>query len=149
MIYNKIFYSVFSVKFFSYIFSLVMGWVFNSQDLLIAMFIFVIADLLTGVWKAIKLKGFKSLTASGIRRTVEKLIGYSVIIILSNIIDEVIIKDIEWFSLIIITTGLIILAEFKSIAENLSAITENKIFINIYEYTKKLFSKRINNNETT
>lgn len=138
---------IFLMKPFAYIVSLVGTWLIHSAELLLVMTIFVLIDLLTGVWKVVKSKGWSHITSMGFRRTIEKFVGYSMIIVLGLILDKSIL-NIDWFSLIKLFTGLIVLAEFKSITENLTEITGNKIFARIFEIASDLFKKKTNHNET-
>lgn len=140
--------AIFLMRPVAYVTSLFISWLSDSVELLIVMTIFVLLDLITGVWKVIKTQGFSHVTSIGIRRTIEKFIGYSFIIVLGLIIDKSII-ELNWFSMIKIFTGLIVLAEFKSITENLTIITENKIFEKIFDFANKLFTKKINNDSSS
>lgn len=142
---NKLYNNVLSIilmKPAAYFVSLLSTWLVQSAELLFVMTVFVLIDLFTGVWKSLKMHGLRSITSRGLRRTVEKFTGYSFIIVLGLILDKSIL-NIEWFSLIKIFSGLIMLSEFKSITENLAVITENKVFTTIYEYANKIFTKKI------
>lgn len=134
--------SIFMANPLAYALSLILSYLVQSAELLFVMTIFVLIDLITGIWKAVKNNGWKCVTSLGIRRTIEKFIGYSLIIVLGLIIDKSIV-NLEWFSLIKIFTGLIVFAEFKSITENLTIVTENKIFAKIFEVANKIFTKKI------
>ena len=140
------FLGIFLMRPVAYVASLCLGYLSDSTELLIVMTIFVIIDLITGIWKVIKTQGWSHVTSMGIRRTIEKFIGYSMIIILGMIIDRSILQ-LDWFSMIKIFSGLIVLAEFKSITENLTVITENKIFAAIFDQFNKIITKKPNQND--
>lgn len=124
----------------AYVISLLGSYFVGAQELIFVMTLFVISDLITGIWKVIKYKGFRQITAQGIQRTIEKLFGYSMMIVLGLIFDKAIIEA-SWFSMMKIFTGLIVLAEFKSITENLTMITENRVFTTIFTQVNKLINQ--------
>ena len=101
--------------------------------------IFVLADLITGIWAALKRK--EKLTSKGIRKTLGKLLSYLTIIMLVHLFERFIMET-DYLHLVNIVTGVIVLAEFKSITENLESITGNKIFTKIYETVYNTFSKK-------
>jgi phage-related holin len=101
--------------------------------------IFVFADLITGIWAAKSRK--EKLTSKGIRATLGKLLSYLMIIMLVHLFERFIMET-NYLHLVNIVTGIIVLAEFKSITENLECITGNKIFTKIYKTVFSIFNKK-------
>lgn len=102
-------------------------------------FIFVLADFITGIWAAKKRK--IKIDSHTMRNSVTKLLCYMLTIILAFFLQKEIIK-FSWFEAVNFASALICLAEFKSILENMGYITNSTIFKTIYEKVSGLFEKK-------
>lgn len=109
-------------------------------------FIFVLVDFITGILASYKL-GIP-VKSKNMRATVTKLLCYFITIVLAFFIQKEIIKY-EWFEIMNIVAGLITLAEFKSITENMEVLTGNKIFTKIFRTISNIFKKKteVDNNQ--
>lgn len=101
--------------------------------------IFVIVDFITGILASRKLS--IPIRSKNMRATVTKFLCYFIIIVLAFFIQKEIIKY-EWFEIMNIVAGLITLAEFKSITENMEVLTGNKIFTRIFKTINDIFKKK-------
>lgn len=125
----------------AYVFSFLFSMLIEEKAIIVATVMFIFVDLLTGLWKALKLK--EKITSKALRRTIEKLISYLLVIMLAKILDKTII-NIEAISLHTIVAGLIFLVEFKSVTENMGIITGNKIFSEIYSTVSQIIKRKPN-----
>jgi hypothetical protein len=92
---------------------------------LIGVVIFLLlADLCTGIWKAIKIG--EAVTAKRIGDTVTKMILYMLGIICAYVVQHFIALDV--IKVMLIFTTLISVREFKSIIENIEIITDSQIW---------------------
>ena len=101
--------------------------------------IFVMVDFATGILASRKL-GIP-VKSKNMRATVTKFLCYFITIVLSFFIQKEIIKY-EWFEIMNIVAGLITLAEFKSVTENMEVLTGNKIFTKIFKTISDIFKKK-------
>ncbi len=103
------------------------------------MCIFVIIDLITGVFAA-KKRGepIKSKYMGG---GIIKMLSYLTTILLSWTVEQVILTT-SVLHIVNIVTGLIVLREFKSILENFADITGNKTFKKIWTRIEELTKKK-------
>lgn len=131
--------AMFSLSPFAYLLSFMISILSESTVILTTMVIFVFVDLITGIWKSIKLKS--TITSKALRSTLEKILGYFFVIILAKLFDETILMG-DFVQVHVLVTSLIFLVEFKSVTENMSIITGNKIFIQIYSKVNELFNKK-------
>lgn len=110
--------------------------------------VFVMVDFITGILASKKLK--IPVKSKNMRATVTKFLCYFITIVLAFFIQKEIIKY-EWFEIMNIIAGLITLAEFKSITENMEVLTGNKIFTKIFKTISDIFKKKTeieeNNND--
>lgn len=121
-----------------YILSFFMSLLVQEKALFLTMIVFVFVDLITGIWKAFKIKD--KITSKALRRTIEKLLTYFLVILLAKLFDEHVLQ-IKVVELHTIVAGIIFLVEFKSVTENMAEITGNKVFTKIYDVVEKLFDK--------
>jgi phage-related holin len=108
--------------------------------------IFVVVDFITGIMASRKLK--IPVKSKNMRATVTKLLCYFITIILAFFIQKEIIKY-DWFEIMNVSAGFIVLAEFKSVLENFGVLTNNKIFANIFKIINDAFKKKtdVENND--
>ena len=140
---NLIYGAFLNSKPMAFIISLLISWISGTEILLVAVFLFVGFDLATGIGKVIKKEGIRKITSKGIRRTVEKIIGFSIAIILANILDQLFFKNLGYICLLNFTGAIILISEFISIMENLSVITGNTIFSQIKKVVSNIFKNKI------
>jgi len=107
--------------------------------IIFVIFIFVGVDFITGILASRKLK--IPVKSKNMRATVTKLLCYFITIVLAFFIQKEIIKY-SWFEIMNIVAGLITLAEFKSITENMEVLTGNKIFTRIFRTISDIFKKK-------
>jgi len=95
--------------------------------------VFIIADLATGIWAS--KKAGRKITSRRLRDTIDKAFVYNVSIILAFLIEKYMMKDA--FPILRVVLGLISLAEFKSVSENLHEITGIDLYKKAVKYLKK------------
>lgn len=95
--------------------------------------VFIIVDLTTGIWASKKAK--RKITSRRLRDTIDKTFVYNVSILLAFLIERYMVKDA--FPILRVVLGLISLAEFKSISENLHEITGVDLYKRALKYLKK------------
>lgn len=101
----------------------------------------IILDTFTGVFKAVKLNGLKSIKSRTLSQIVSKLLLYEVCILLLFVIDKFILNEfiIKWLGINYMFTKicaiLLIFVELVSIKENIEASYN----ISIWKLLKNLF----------
>lgn len=128
------------------VFMFVLAFCMPIKDFAHLSLIFVLADLITGLIASRKRKD--KITSRGIRATLGKVFSYLTIIMLVHLFERFIMET-NYLHLVNIVTGIIVLAEFKSITENLEDITGNKIFTRIYYTIYNTFKKTKGINDET
>lgn len=98
------------------------------KAIIISVGILVLADLITGIFAAIKKK--EKITAHKMRQTIPKIIVYEIAIITGFILEKYLLKSLIPISNL--TAGVIGLVEFKSILENCDHILGHKTFKAIF-----------------
>jgi phage-related holin len=101
------------------------------------MFIFILIDLISGLWAAKKAK--IPIESLKMRKTVTKLIWYMVAVIMAHMMECTF--GLNWAHLAQITGGFICMVEIKSVFENITKITNEPVFVRIY----KVFEKKAEN----
>jgi hypothetical protein len=117
----------------------------NIQALAYGVMLVVLLNSISGIWKYAILHDRLYITASGIKRTIQKLGGYGIVLVTFGILDVLImqVSNQEYYVTIsMITAGLIILYEGKSITDNLREITGMGLFSAIYDTVVHTFRKR-------
>ncbi len=94
------------------------------QAVILSVGILVIADMITGVWAAVK-RG-REIRSAGLRRTVSKLLIYEIAIIAGFVVETHLVSGLIPITKIL--GGVIGLVELKSVLENANAITGGDIF---------------------
>lgn len=98
-----------------------------AKELFIAAFLLILADLITGIWAAVKQK--QPITSAAIRRTVSKLVIYNIGIGAGFLVQHYMMKDLIPVSSII--SSAIGFTELKSILENLDKINGGNLLKDI------------------
>lgn len=98
----------------------------------------LIIDLITGIWKSIKLN--IPITANKIGLTVTKMVLYMFGIVCAYVVQHNIAGDA--IKVMLIFSTLISVREFKSIVENIEIITGSKIWDYIVEQVTNLLPKK-------
>lgn len=106
------------------------------HDILIATMVVILIDLITGLWKALKIKE-KIVKSAAMRRTISKIAVYNLAILSAFTIEMFLLSDMPLVKLVSAVIGLV---EIKSILENLNEITGADIF-------KQLLSKLGSDND--
>lgn len=94
------------------------------QGLLLAVGFAILLDTFTGIFKAVKLNGWKSLRSRRASDLVGKVILYNTVTLVMYIIDKNLLSEFmqHWFSIPFLCTKIIavilVIIEFKSIKEN-------------------------------
>ena len=94
------------------------------KAVMIAVGVLVIADMITGVWAAIKRS--EKITSAGFRRTVSKLVIYQIAIITGFVVEHYLVDGS--IPIVKIIGGVIGLVELKSVLENANSISGTDIF---------------------
>ena len=121
-------------KFFYCIGSAIAGFFAPIQMLIVWTAVFVLIDLVSGVWAA-KKRG-ELLTSRKLRKTIDKIAWFSLAIVLAFILD---VKILTFAALYLAngTAGLCCGTELYSIFENAYQITGNNVFWMLTQFTNK------------
>ncbi len=104
------------------------------KEIVHVMLIFLLVDFISGFWAAKKEK--QKTESVKLRRSVYKFIWYTVAMMMAWMMENTF--KLGWTNLANITAGFICFVELKSIFENITRITGERVFIKIY----KLFEKK-------
>lgn len=126
-------------KLWSYTIMSVVSFLEPINALILWLLIFILADMITGVWASMK-EG-KIITSHGLQKTVTKFLMYSVSIILLQGIDFYMLTFAECF-LAKIGCTIICGIELYSIFENCYRITGNKVFKVLTQFTLKKIKEK-------
>ena len=124
------------------LFLIALAYFIAIKALVWVIFTLVIFDLITGIWKVVKLNGWKTLNSKGYKRTIIKMAAYFIALISVFLIEAEILGS--GIFLCKIVAGMISLVELASIAENLTTITGQPIFMKIYDTLKTYFNTNKN-----
>jgi phage-related holin len=102
----------------------------------------VIIDLFTGVWKSVKVGGWKSIKSRLLKRTVIKTTCYIIALVVSYLFESIIIGTNGVITNIV--AGMIGITEVASIFENLTTITGNSLFMKLFDVLKTYFNTNKN-----
>ena len=94
----------------------------------------IMVDTFLGIWAAVHVGGWKSITSRKAGRIISKLIVYPLAIMVAKVAQEYLSPSIPWID---VTTGIIATVEVKSIFENSSVI----LGYNLWEKIKKAIWK--------
>jgi hypothetical protein len=128
---------------FASIVSGALAFLVGIKGLLIICFVVVGLDLLTGIRRSRK-EGVQCILSIGLFRTVEKLTAYAILIIAFSLID--VLFQIKLWSILTagkVATGIILLTEIKSIAENISIILKNNVAMVIFQELNSLWRSKV------
>ena len=89
------------------------------QSVMIVVAVLIGADFVTGIMKAYKLK--EPITSRAMARSIYKMLSYQLLVITGFLMEKYLIQDILPVTKML--AGLIGITEFKSIAENVAAMT--------------------------
>ena len=108
-----------------------------AQDLFLATGILIVADLITGIMAAHKLK--QPITSAGLRRTISKMLIYNIAVGAAFLVQKYLMADLVPVSNVV--SSAIGLTELKSIIENIDKIRGGSLF-------KEILSKLGSSNDT-
>lgn len=97
------------------------------KAVIISVGILIVADLITGIWAAIKRK--EKIKSSVMRRTVSKMCIYQLAVICGFLLETFLLANA--FPVSKIVAGVIGMVEFKSILENSNSIVGGDVFKSI------------------
>jgi hypothetical protein len=129
------------MKYINYIFSSLILLFVPIHGILIAVGAAIILDTFTGVFKSIKLKGWKSIRSRILSNIISKMALYEICILLLFLIDKFILNEfvVHWFQFDFMFTKIcaimLIFVELVSIKENI----EETFKIDIWNLLKKVF----------
>ena len=113
------------------------------QELILAVGIVIILDTFTGIFKSVKLHGWKSIRSRKLSNIISKMVLYEISIILLFPIDKFLLNElvlklvsIDYFSTKL-TCVLLILVELTSIKENI----EEALKIDIWKVLKRFVNR--------
>lgn len=122
----------------------VLSYFVPVTSIIMIIFIFVVVDLVSGISAArVKKEPVKS---KKMRSTVQKMLCYMTTIVLAFFIQKEILIY-EWFEIMNVVSGIIALAEFKSILENFGTITGNSTFKDVFGTLEAAFKKKNRRND--
>ncbi len=120
-----------------YIYSFIgafVGFVAPLPILVFWVFMFVIADMVTGMLAA-KKRG-EVLTSKKMKLTISKLLCYMVVVLLAHAINFHVLPFVELYSCYV-ASGIICFVELFSILENMYVVTENQVFRLLTQWSKQ------------
>jgi len=129
------------MKYLNYIFSSLLLLFVPVYGILIAVGTAIILDTFTGVFKSVKLNGWKSIRSKKLSQIVSKILLYEVCVLLLFIMDKFILNEfiLKWLGIEYMFTKisaiLLIFIELVSIKENI----EEAYNIKIWDLIKKAF----------
>jgi len=129
------------MKYLNYIFSSLLLLFVPVYGILIAVGTAIILDTFTGVFKSVKLNGWKSIRSKKLSQIVSKILLYEVCVLLLFIMDKFILNEfiLKWLGIEYMFTKisaiLLIFIELVSIKENI----EEAYNIKIWDLLKKAF----------
>jgi hypothetical protein len=113
------------------------------QELVMAVGLAIMLDTFTGIYKSVKLNGWKSVRSRKLSNIISKMVLYEVSIIILYPIDKFLLNElflnilsVQFFSTKVACV-LLILVELTSIKENIEAALK----INIWQVLKKAISR--------
>lgn len=113
------------------------------QELVMAVGLAIMLDTFTGIYKSVKLSGWKSIRSRKLSNIISKMVLYEVSIIILYPIDKFLLNElflnilsVQFFSTKVACV-LLILVELTSIKENVEAALK----INIWQVLKKAISR--------
>lgn len=127
------------MKYLNYLFSSLLLLFVPIYGILIAVGAAIFLDTFTGVFKSIKLKGWKSIRSRSLSQIVSKMLLYEICVLLLFVIDKFILNEFvyKWLSIEYMFTKicaiLLIFIELVSIKENI----EEAYNIKIWDILKK------------
>jgi len=130
-----------------YIFSLLVGLlVFFTpiQGLIISVGIVIIFDTITGIYRSVKKRGWKSISSHKLSNIISKMLLYEFSLIFLYPIDKFVLNDlllnlvsVEFFATKLACV-LLILVEITSIKENIEQALEINIWQNLKAFLKRI-----------
>jgi len=130
-----------------YIFSLLVGLlVFFTpiQGLIISVGIVIIFDTITGIYRSVRKKGWKSISSHKLSNIISKMLLYEFSLIFLYPIDKFVLNDlllnlvsVEFFATKLACV-LLILVEITSIKENIEQALEINIWQNLKAFLKRI-----------
>ena len=121
-------------KVWAYAIAGIVGFFEPLWVLMLWFLIFVACDTVTGVWASVKER--KIITSNQLRKTIVKLMMYSMTIVLCHAIDVSMIVFVD-IGLAKLVAAVICGIELYSILENFYRITGNKVFKTLTQFTLK------------
>jgi hypothetical protein len=110
-----------------------LSYIAPVQSFLIAVAVLVCADVVTGVWASHK--SGEAITSRRASRTVSKLVGYPLAILLSHLMATTFFANVPVLDGVTYAVALFIAAvEFKSNLENISAITGIDLWAQVSDF---------------
>lgn len=122
------------------LFLLAIAYFTPIAEMVIVMLIFLMLDTISGIWASLK-KGEK-LESHKLRKTVYKIVWYTVTVMLSWMMEKTF--SLTWTSLSSLVCGFICFVELKSIFENVTRITNEPVFLKILKIIKRKGAETIN-----
>jgi len=126
---------------FEKVLSLVIAFLYPVKELFYLMFVFLLINSVSGIYKNV-IRNKEKFSTKKFRCTFEKLISYLIMILLIYIFENILLHSSGYY-ITRIVTGLVVLIEFKGITENFDFITGQKVFTKIFKEVNKLFTNGI------
>ena len=115
------------------IFGCFLAYFAPTAPLIHAVLVMVGIDLVTGIWAA--RTRAETINSAGFRRTVRKMLGYTILIVAGHIVDVTLLNGS--IHLPAIFAAYIGLTELQSVRENVACITGNDVLQDIWESIKE------------
>lgn len=110
------------------------------KELIHLIFLMCLVDMVTGIWKSIKIGGLKAFSSRKARRSIVKIVAYLLAVISTYGLEIVIFNSPGSY----LTKGIaasIALIEIASLFENLATITGNPIFLKMFDSISTYFNR--------
>ena len=125
-----------AVAFFKLAIATCIAYVAPAHDMLVGMGVLIFIDLITGIYKTVRVNGISSINANGLRKTADKMVIYPLGIIAGYILE------IYWMPelpVMRISTAWFAITEVKSILENGGSILGIDAWGSIWPRIKEYF----------
>jgi phage-related holin len=119
---------------------LVIAYFTPIAEMILVMLIFLLLDTISGIWAS--LKTGQKLESHKLRKTVYKIIWYTIAVMLSWMMEKTF--TLTWTNLASLVCGFITFVELKSIFENITRITNEPVFLKILKIIKRKSTEAIN-----
>jgi phage-related holin len=112
---------------------LIIAYFTPIKEMVNVMLIFLLIDLISGIWAAVKEK--QQIQSAKLRRSITKFLWYTVAVMVAFMMETTF--NLTWTNLANIIAGFICIVELISIFENITRITREPLFLRLIKMIRK------------